>query len=89
MSDATYEVSTYRRVLRLLADPAEVMDDLKRRMRDNDISQNALARHLGVDPALVSRWFSPRPPVPGVESLMRVTIAVDELVLEQREDDDA
>ena len=43
------------------------------------ISRNGIARHLGVNPSLVSRWLSPKKPHAGLESLIRLRVAVDEI----------
>ena len=69
-------------VLEQFADRAQVLTDIKAKMKQHGISQNALAAFIGCDPSLISKWFTPGPPEPTLESLMRLWIAVDEMAVD-------
>jgi predicted transcriptional regulator len=57
--------------------------DLKARMKKWHISQNALAREMGINPSQASRWFTPTPArqdTPELETVQRIEEAMAKLV---------
>jgi predicted transcriptional regulator len=57
--------------------------DLKARMKKWHISQNALAREMGINPSQASRWFTPNPArqvTPELETVQRIEEAMAKLV---------
>jgi len=56
--------------------------DLKKRLKKHHISQNQLAKEMGVAPTVLSRWFN-SPIKPNMTSMERIEIAFIALVRKQ------
>ena len=60
----------------------EYTEDLKKRLKKYGISQNRLAKQMGVAPSVLSRWFNSDID-PSMSSVTRIESALVELVRNQ------